>query len=178
MDNYVYFRTKPYRNLIIKIHPLAEFQRILEALNAVQFPFVNTKDEHISYAVLELVNNSIRAHRQHNEHLPILLSFHALDKGIRVKIQDRGRGFDIKGLPFPLNNSIENVDFSGDMFLKYRIEHDFKRFGMGICIVRQTFDQFAIRFYDGNHNEIEGTSDLCVGTIMEMFLKRSLNGTS
>ena len=52
----------------IRIHPRTDFREILKTLNALRFPRQVKNQEDIKYAILELISNSQRAHRENLPH--------------------------------------------------------------------------------------------------------------
>ena len=67
------FRKKKYKRITIRIKPQMEFKKILDTLEEIIFPELGNTQQNMKYAVLELINNSLRAHRENNiselEHL-------------------------------------------------------------------------------------------------------------
>ena len=75
MARYIQYEKKRYKKLSFRIFPSTDFQQILSKLNNVSFSHSSLTPEQIIYAVLELINNSLRAHREKEHDLPIYLRF-------------------------------------------------------------------------------------------------------
>ena len=48
----------------INISPIVEFREILKVLNNIHLPDYGIDHDNMKYAVMELLNNSLRAHRE------------------------------------------------------------------------------------------------------------------
>jgi anti-sigma regulatory factor (Ser/Thr protein kinase) len=117
---------------------------------------------HIRFALLELVNNSLRAHRSESVEDPIFLEFQIIQNqsdignanqiGLRIVLEDHGRGFDPSDLPYNLYGPVDTVDLQSDSFQLYREMHNQQRFGMGLFVTKRTFDSFRLEFIDFNEN--------------------------
>ncbi len=170
MVHYLFFRNKRYRRLQLNISPKAEFGVILKILNEVSFPGCSVKQEHIVYSILELVNNSIRAHREHRIEENILIRFEAKEGKLHVQVKDFGGGFDLSKLPYDLSSPIEKVDLNGDSFAEYRVKHHYQRFGMGLYITRKAFTEFSISFFDGEGRTMPYKAGKTRGTCIDLAL--------
>ncbi len=166
----IVYRDKAYKKLRIKISPAAKFNTILATINEVSFPGSPVKSEHIVYAVLELINNSLRAHREREETSPITVEFTITDLNLNVDVIDRGGGFNPEYLPFPLEDDPAMVDLHDRRFQDYRRLNDYKRFGMGFYIVRKTFQTFELSFYDHNGNPVSWGQSRILGTRINLSL--------
>jgi anti-sigma regulatory factor (Ser/Thr protein kinase) len=142
------FRSRRYRRLRVAIHPKVGFRKVLDLLDEVTFPSLPGKAEHLKYAVLELINNSLRAHRQAGRLEPIELAIERLDDALTIRVRDYGRGFDPRTLPYSLNTAPESIDINAVEFLEYRKANNYERFGMGLPLVMRTFDTFRLAFVD------------------------------
>ena len=142
------FRGKKYRRISIKIKPLIVFKHILDALDDIVLPDTEAKPQDIKYAILEMVNNSIRVHRDNDIADPLTLIFEYENTSLTIVIEDRGPGFNPEKLPYSLNDDPQSVDLKSEQFTKYREQHDYKRFGMGLFLVRKTFRSFKLTFLD------------------------------
>lgn len=162
------FRKKICRTLRLNISPRAEFNEILSVLNSIALAGGRVNQEHVMYAVLELVNNSLRAHRERSVNRPIHLEFTAGTQGLSVLIRDFGGGFDPKRLPFDLHAPVESVDTNDESFQKYREQYGYKRFGIGLYIAKKTFSPFRLRFFNGDGDFSEYREGITEGTHIEM----------
>jgi anti-sigma regulatory factor (Ser/Thr protein kinase) len=142
------FRSRRYRRLRVAIHPRVGFRKVLALLDDVAFPSLPGKAEHLKYAVLELINNSLRAHRQAGCVEPIELAIERCDTELTLRVRDYGRGFDPHTLPYSLDTDPEAIDINAAEFLEYRKAHNYERFGMGLPLVMRTFDTFRLAFVD------------------------------
>ena len=66
MSNYFDFRSRQSDQVTVNIHPEAEFREVLQTLESIHFPDFVANAENIKYAVLELISNSLRAHKENN----------------------------------------------------------------------------------------------------------------
>lgn len=167
----ILYKDKAYKKLNLKISPKAKFSTILSTINEVQIPNSPVKSEHIVYAVLELINNSLRAHRENNVNDPITVHFEVTPPNLNIDIVDRGGGFNPEQLPFSLQEDPDMVDLQHDRFQEYRKQNDYKRFGMGFYIVKKTFQTVELSFYDQDGNPVSWQQDSNVlGTRINLSL--------
>ena len=138
MVEYLSFHGKKYRTVRLHIRPDADFNDILSELNDIEVIKIEISSEQIMYAILELLNNSLRAHKEKGIEKKILTQFSVNDGKLHVKIQDWGGGFDISSLPYNLNEQTDDVDTNSGTFQEYREEHGYMRFGIGLYIVKKT----------------------------------------
>jgi anti-sigma regulatory factor (Ser/Thr protein kinase) len=150
----VEYRSRRYRRLRIAIHPRAGFRKVLDLLDEIAFPSLPSKAEHIKYAVLELINNSLRAHHQAGCPETILLVFERSDNELSIRVRDRGHGFDPRALPYSLDTDPGSIDLNAAEFQEYRRVNNYERFGMGLPLVMRTFDSFRLTFVDETGVEI------------------------
>ncbi len=146
------------------MYPHAGFNDVLHEINGVRLPVSASLSDNVLYAVLELVNNSLRACREKNSPEPIILEFSIYKESIEITITDWGGGFDVTGLPFDLSEDPDSIDLQGESFQNYRQKHGYKRFGMGLYVTRKTFSSFSISFFDDSLMEIEFTPGETAGT--------------
>ncbi len=160
MKRYIEYEKKRYHSLTLRVQPGTPFQYVLARMNEIEFIGCTLPSEHIIYSVLELLNNSLRAHRDKNIREPILLQFRACSQGFEIFIQDWGGGFDIHSLPYDLHSDLEQIDIHDKSFEKYRQRHNYQKFGLGLYLARRTFPSFSLIFFDSGENEVnwgEGT---------------------
>jgi signal transduction histidine kinase len=88
------YNGKKSRKVRLSIDPATEFRKILRVIEEVDLPAHAGNAENLKFAVLELINNSLRAHRENRVPRPIDVVFEILAEGLRVSIRDHGGGFD------------------------------------------------------------------------------------
>jgi anti-sigma regulatory factor (Ser/Thr protein kinase) len=151
------FRNRSLRRLVFHIKPEIDFGIVLGTLEEIR----SGKDEalmvHIRFALLELINNSLRAHRSRSVSDPMRLEFRIIEStgvqqpgvtGLQVLLEDHGRGFDPADLPYNIYGPASEVDLQSESFLLYRELHNQQRFGMGLFVTKRTFDRFKLEFID------------------------------
>ncbi len=166
---YLKHKGKKYTSILLRISRKTDFSSFLGELHQIYLSGVDEKKlENGRYALLELVNNSIRAHRERKEDAPILLRIKLTDTEVVTTLEDRGGGFDKTRLPYDIDRDVKEIDINNQEFLKYREDHDYQRFGMGLLISKKTFDSFKIVFIgpDGEHQEIYEKGKT-IGTLIE-----------
>ncbi len=177
---HIVFQGRKYKNVAINIAGGAPFHAILKKINEITLPDCPGEDEEIRYAIMELINNSLRSHREHGikEHIRVELSISGSDTDhneLTVQITDQGRGFDINTLPYDITTPAENIDTNSSRFQTYREEHRYQRFGMGLLMARRMFPEFRIVFMDADGNETAYNPETVRGTRITMK-RRLLHG--
>jgi anti-sigma regulatory factor (Ser/Thr protein kinase) len=168
MGNYFDFQSKQSDQITLNIHPDADFREVLQILESIQFPDFVENADNIKYAVLELISNSLRAHREKKVDKQVMAVFRAEDTRIDVEVKDFGGGFDPKRLPYSLDAPIETIDQTSDEFAKYQKKHNFLRFGMGLLITRKTFRLFELIFFDEDEQPVEWGEGRVNGTMIRV----------
>jgi anti-sigma regulatory factor (Ser/Thr protein kinase) len=159
--SYISYRQKKYKQLQFTFSTKVSFEKILATLNEVSFNGSTRNDEQAVYAILELISNSLRAHREKKIREKIVLKIHTDGERVLVKLKDKGGGFDPSHLPYDINLPVEEIDPVSESFDSYRQKHDYKRFGMGLLLARKIFPGFKLSFVDEN-GMVQGTIvDLC-----------------
>jgi signal transduction histidine kinase len=172
MHAYIRYRGKKYRSIRLHIRTDAEFNDILQELNEIELADIPISSEQIMYAILELINNSLRAQKEKRTRKKILSEFSlAGEGGLFIKIRDWGGGFDISKLPYDLSSSTDDVDTNSETFQNYREEHGYMRFGIGLYVVKKTFDSFKLYFIDEELQQVQWESGEARGTCIELQLK-------
>lgn len=146
------------------MYPHAGFNDVLHEINSVQLPLSSSLNDNAIYAILELINNSLRACREGSASKPIVINFGISAEELLITITDWGGGFDISSLPFDLSEDPESIDLQGEAFQVYRQKHGYKRFGMGLYVTRKTFTSFRISFFDESMHEGAFTPGVTAGT--------------
>jgi anti-sigma regulatory factor (Ser/Thr protein kinase) len=164
------FRKKILSRLKISIDTKARFQEIYTVFNEIVFPFNHTDREHYTYAILELVNNSLRAHRERDTSRPVQVSFRINNGNVEIEVLDSGGGFDPSRLPWDLNADVRTVDLHGKAFEDYRRTHGNSRFGMGLYIAKRLFTDFSIGFIDEKGTLLDWGAPGIAGTRIFLLL--------
>jgi anti-sigma regulatory factor (Ser/Thr protein kinase) len=138
----------------LSIDPRAGFRKILDTLEQLALPDMSCKADHVKYAVLEMINNSLRAHRLSRRPDPIEVIFELEPALLRVRILDKGPGFDPRNLPFSLDSDPYAIDLNAEVFQEYRKRNNYERFGMGLPLAMRTFDSFELAFLDDAGREV------------------------
>ena len=165
---HIVYRGQKYTRVVINISGTAQFHEILKQLNDLAIPEIPQDDEHIRYALLELINNSVRAHREMNRDEVITTELWMEDDRLKISIVDKGGGFDINLLPYDFNQGADMIDTEDREFQKYRERNQYKRFGMGLVIGRRLFPEFKVSFYDENGSTVDYEPGNVLGTRIEM----------
>jgi anti-sigma regulatory factor (Ser/Thr protein kinase) len=154
------------RAIRLSVNPQADFRQVIHTLESIGLPPVRVNVEHIRFAVLELLNNSIRAHREKGESRDISIELTILDGRLVVQIRDFGGGFDTGKLPYSLDADPSCLDLHSPEFEEYQKRHGFKRFGMGIYVAKKTFDEFRLVFFDESEQTTSWSPGKTVGTLI------------
>jgi anti-sigma regulatory factor (Ser/Thr protein kinase) len=162
------YQGKTSRRVRIHIDPATEFRKILRTFEEMELPECGHCEENVKFAVLELVNNSLRAHREKQVSRPISVIFEEKDGSLEVSIRDRGGGFDPGTLPWRLDGDHRLVDTQSHAFQEYREKHDHLRFGMGLLVARRTFARFELVFLDAQDQPIPWDSGHVAGTLIRL----------
>ncbi len=166
---YLKHKGKKYNSILLRISRNTDFSSFVGELHQIALSGIaDDKLENGRHALLELVNNSIRAHKEKEEDSPILLRIKLTDHEVIITLEDRGGGFDKGILPYDIDRNVDDIDMNSPSFLKYREAHDYQRFGMGLLISKKTFDSFKIQFLgsEGEYSEIYEQGKT-IGTVIE-----------
>jgi anti-sigma regulatory factor (Ser/Thr protein kinase) len=164
MMRYIEYQTKQCKTLRLRISPFADFHDIFHTLQVVRFPDLRANSSHIIYAILELVNNSLRAHREQENKQRIIVEFSVIRGNLIIRIEDRGGGFNPKNLPYDLSDDSSQIEINGPQFHEYREKNGYLRFGMGLYIAKRTFPSFDLHFVDDKGNKVPWNQDKVSGT--------------
>jgi len=159
---------KQSRTIRLSVNPHADFRAVIQRLESIVIPPVQVNQEHVRFAVLELLNNSIRAHREKSEPRDILLDLTISDGKLVVTIRDFGGGFDTGSLPYDLAADPGRLDLHSPEFEDYQRRNGFKRFGMGIYVAKKTFDDFRLVFLDEMDRPMSWVAGKTVGTLITL----------
>lgn len=171
------FRKKTYKRITIKLKPQMEFKKILETLEEIILPEMGRKQQNLKYAVLEMVNNSIRVHRENKIKEPICITLSYNSPSLTIEVRDSGPGFDPGHLPYSLKDDPKHIDLKSKAFLEYRERNNYRRFGMGLYVVRKTFPVFKLTFLDKDGKSIPWKPGQVHGTSIIVGIKKDENGT-
>ena len=158
------------RTIRLTINPHADFREVIRILDAIVIPPFRVSNEHIRFAILELLNNSIRAHREKGESRDIWIDLSALDGRFMVSVRDFGGGFDTSKLPYDLAADPRSLDLHSASFEEYQKQNGYKRFGMGIYVARKTFDEFRLIFLDERDQPMTFHPGKTAGTLITLAL--------
>lgn len=165
---YLEYKNKRSRKLVFRISPAMDFQKILTRLNDISIPNFGVTNEQAVYAVLELLNNSLRAQRENGKKDPIYLRFSVDSEGFEVYLQDWGGGFDVSGLPYDLDKNPEEINIHDEKFESYRQENGYLKFGLGLYLAKKTFHGFTLYFIDENGGVTRWENGDSVGTVIQL----------
>jgi anti-sigma regulatory factor (Ser/Thr protein kinase) len=149
-----------------------EFKKILDTLEEIRLPDMGTKQQNMKYAVLEMVNNSIRAHRENNIDKPICIILAYDFPSLTIEVKDCGPGFNPGNLPFSLEDNPLQIDVKSKAFLEYRERNNYLRFGMGLYVVRKTFPIFRLAFLNQEGEPIPWSPGKVHGTSITVGIKK------
>lgn len=162
------FQDRPSDRVALAIDPREDFREVLRKIDAVAFPDFVGNPDNLRFAVLELISNSLRAHREIDSQEPIRVEFRSRDRHIEVEIRDFGGGFDPTRLPYDLAADPAGVDHNSAAFEEYRVRYENRRFGMGLLVARKTFPGFALRFFDRQHRAVRWGEASVWGTLIHL----------
>jgi anti-sigma regulatory factor (Ser/Thr protein kinase) len=143
---YLSYNEKMYRQIKFSFSGDVPFEKVLTALNRIDFNGCIQNDEQAVYAVLELVSNSLRAHREKEVREKIVLKIRGEEDHVRFRLTDRGGGFDVSRLPYDIYSPVEEINATSEAFEAYREQYDYRRFGMGLLLARKVFPGFRLTF--------------------------------
>jgi anti-sigma regulatory factor (Ser/Thr protein kinase) len=166
---------KHSRTIRLSVNPQADFRQVIHTLEEIVLPPVRVNEEHVRFAVLELLNNSIRAHREKGEDRDISIDLTISDGRLVVTIRDFGGGFDTGKLPYSLEADPARLDLHSAEFEEYQRVNGFKRFGMGIYVAKKTFDEFRLVFLDGRDQPMSWKPGETVGTLIVLSVGMRAN---
>lgn len=165
------YRGKACRQLRLTIDPRSEFRDVLRIIEEVDLAGDGLNPVNMKYALLELINNSLRAHREKKVDKPITVTFIAGDGSLGVDILDHGRGFDPASLPYRLEDDHSAVDPRSEPFLRYQERHGHQRFAMGLLVARRTFPRFELLFIDPDEQPVTWGSGPVDGTLIRLGIE-------
>jgi anti-sigma regulatory factor (Ser/Thr protein kinase) len=155
----------------LTVSPHADFREVIRILGEIRIPPTQVSDEHIRFAILELLNNSIRAHREKGETRDIFVDMTVSDGRLVVAIRDFGGGFDPGRLPYDLDADPSTLDLQSPPFEDYQKRNGYKRFGMGIYVAKKTFHEFRLLFLDAQDRPAPWAPGRVVGTLITLAVR-------
>jgi anti-sigma regulatory factor (Ser/Thr protein kinase) len=154
------------RQVRLNIHPTAEDRWVLDIL-AGSAGEVGSP-ENVKFALLELISNSLRAHRERGVREPVHTVLRFEDGHLTVTIRDSGGGFDPSTLPYDLDGDVQAVDPNDASFQEYQKRNNFQRFGMGLLVARRVFPSFSLAFVDAEGRSVRWGEGAVSGTMIRM----------
>ena len=161
-------RSRRCRQVRLNIHPTAEYRRVLDILNSLDLPASVGNPENVKFAVLELISNSLRAHRERQVREPVHTVLRFENGQLTVTIRDSGGGFDPYSLPYDLEGDVKTVDLNGSRFQEYQKRNNYQRFGMGLLVARRVFPSFSLAFLDAAGRQVRWGEGAVSGTLIRM----------
>ncbi len=168
MPDYLRFELKKTRRLSLEVCASVDFRRVLHTLERIRLPAFVANQDNVKYALLELVSNSLRAHRERSEPRPVHVALRSEQGRLRIAVRDYGGGFDPASLPYDLDDLPARVDHNSKEFHEYQRRNGFQRFGMGLLIARRTFPEFELRFLDGQDRAVPWAEGRVQGTLITL----------
>jgi hypothetical protein len=157
----------------IVVRPNSEFPAILRIFNALIYPVSGISADRISFAILELLSNSMRAQCERGREEPIVVRIWIEGNAMMASVQDRGGGFDPASLPYAFDAPVDSLDLMSPDFIEYRERSNNTRFGMGLVAVRKIFPLFSLKFVDASDRELPWPSPDIEGTRITLGLPLS-----
>lgn len=176
--NHIAYQGRKYKHIIMNIDGNTSLHSIRERVKGLGFPFIPLDDEHVRYALLELLGNSMRAHQENGTREKITMEFKIQAEKLTITVIDRGGGFDVSTLPYNWNGPIDEIDTDSEKFQEYRKFSQYKRFGMGLLSVRRLFPLFRMSFYDNYGRDVPYSSGTAAGTRVEIVLTERMEPLS
>lgn len=170
MPRFLFFKDTRFKVIKLTIHPHTDMRVVLDTVDSIRFPDFGVSDNNIRYAILELLNNSLRAHREKgtNRRISVLFRFH--DKWFRISVRDFGGGFDVQKLPYPIHAKPSKVDPNSKELIQYRKTNHYLKFGLGLYLVKKTFHKIRITFFDEHGLPGNWRGGKTVGTLINLEL--------
>jgi anti-sigma regulatory factor (Ser/Thr protein kinase) len=178
MDQTLWVDGKRSKTIRVKMNPLSDFRGVIHAFDSIRLPRTAIDPENLKFAILELINNSLRAHKERGEERDILVDITIADGRLHLAIRDYGGGFDPSLLPYPLDSDPAALDIHTQAFHQYQEKNGYKRFGMGIYLAKKTFEQFQLIFLDERDIPVSWAPGRIVGTLIRanLSVREDLDG--
>ncbi len=177
MTPYIVYRTQRHNSLLLSFPPDGKFRDIVDNFAEIGYPALMVNPEIVSFALLELVSNSIRAHREKGVADAVNVRISTDGEEFHVTVQDSGRGFDPGLLPYDIGAPAEGIDVMSDPFCSYRELHNGSRFGMGLYVAKKTFPKFSLFFVDSLEHPCPWFSGKVKGTRIDLGIPLMKGGS-
>ena len=159
------------RTIRVAVNPAADFRDVIHVFDAIEIPANPIGEDNLRFAILELINNSIRAHRERGEPRDIAVDLTVTDGRLHISVRDYGGGFDPGLLPYSLDAAPESLDLQAESFQEYRRRNKYKRFGMGIYLAKKSFEHFQLHFLDAGGVPVQWGAGKISGTLIRVDLR-------
>ena len=165
---HIKYRTKLSTSLRLDFLPDSEFRAVVDTMGEIGYPKLAINADLVSFALLELVANSLRAHKERKIDEPVRIDFRIEDNALAVTVVDSGRGFNPTRLPYDLDAPVAGVDLMSSEFSEYREKNGGSRFGIGLYVAKKTFPRFNLRFIDREDQTCPWYSGAVKGTCIDV----------
>ncbi len=162
MSYYLEYGNKKARCIELTINPKVPFPKIVQSITRIGITGC-CKAELVQYAVLELVSNSVRSHLEKEVQETIKVVFSIEGDKLVVNVEDRGGGFNPEILPYDISFDPDSIDVNSEKFQKYREDHNYSRFGVGLLSAKRTFPELHIQFVT-QQGVVKNWSQAVIGT--------------
>jgi anti-sigma regulatory factor (Ser/Thr protein kinase) len=160
------------RTIRIAVNPAADFRDVIHVFDAIEIPATAIGADNLKFAILELVNNSIRAHHERGEARDISVDLTVTGRRLHISVRDFGGGFDPGILPYGLDDDPQSLDLHTEGFQQYRRRNNYTRFGMGIYLAKKSFEHFHLLFLDETGVPVQwGGAARISGTLIRVDLE-------
>ncbi len=170
MEQALWVDGKRSKTIRVKMNPSSDFKVVIHAFDSIRLPPTDVDPENLKFAILELVNNSLRAHKERGETRDILVDITVAENRLHVAVRDYGGGFDPALLPYPLDSDPAGLDIHAPAFHDYQEKNGYKRFGMGIYLAKKTFEGFQLLFLDEKGTPVSWAPGRIAGTLIRANL--------
>lgn len=177
MDLFISYYDKKYKQISFKFDLETDFRQIIKTLDHLILPNKESESQNIKNGLLELINNSLRAHRENKIDKSIIITFECINSSLKMYIKDHGKGFDPEKLPYPIEKNINEIDINSDKFKEYQQNNNYLRFGMGLYLVKKIFNKMEILFHDEEGKVVPWDENKVSGTTITATIKVKSNGT-
>jgi anti-sigma regulatory factor (Ser/Thr protein kinase) len=143
---YIVYKGNCYKDLRIHFSPKLNGADFFKILELVEFPFKESDNVLLKYALTELVTNSVRALHERHIDKDVLIDFRIAGNFLKIIVTDHAGGFDLSLLPLNINDESRELDLTATEFQEYRERHQFSRFGIGLISAKMALDAFHLVF--------------------------------
>jgi anti-sigma regulatory factor (Ser/Thr protein kinase) len=177
MELFISYNNRKYRQISFKFDVDTDFREIIKTLDHLILPNNETESRNIKNGLLELINNSLRAHRENNINKSIIISFECINSSLKMLIKDHGKGFDPEKLPYSIDKNTDEININSEDFKEYQKKNNYLRFGMGLYLVKKIFNTMQISFHDESGSTVPWDENKVSGTTITALIKVENNGT-